>query len=284
MEPQPSDVLVNPDFSEWVRAEAEKIDLPSEVPLVEELSSIMEIMMVENDWIGVSSNNIYWERTPHPLRVIRVPIISPNKEYCKTLVNPHIISSSPTFHWASEECGSVGSSSLSRIFPCFLTKRHRTLIIEAYVLEDYLLGLKKPRQLKIENPLCAVIAQHEIDHLNGTVISDIGVYVALRTNSEQFVDKEVASLVTSYFNQKDMDMITVGKNGAKVYPSEYLCLDYHEFCAIHGAPPDPAHHDTPFHFIFPYNQEIGDAITEKVGYELPVHTTREPEIENLTMF
>src|SRR5664280_1935492 len=88
----------------WVKAKAREIQLDNELDLACELDTIMRCFKEQHQFIGVSSNNIYWNLTPDPIRQILIPI--KERQYI-SLINPEIICLEGEDIQSVEGCGSI---------------------------------------------------------------------------------------------------------------------------------------------------------------------------------
>jgi hypothetical protein len=68
----------------WVRARARELDINREMGTAAALCRIMTHFQKLYDLAGVSSNNIYWDTTDTPVRMIYIPF---DKTYV-TVINP----------------------------------------------------------------------------------------------------------------------------------------------------------------------------------------------------
>ncbi len=57
----------------WVRGTARELDIDSEMDIAWALWEIMRYYQHTIDFAGISSNNVYWETTESPIRMICVP-------------------------------------------------------------------------------------------------------------------------------------------------------------------------------------------------------------------
>jgi len=126
-------------------------------------------------WICASSNNLYWPRSETPLRVIIVPV--PDFGKYITIINPEIESLSGEKFVSIEGCASLPGE-------YYGIRRYLGMVISGKVIENCRFKDKtfvyermgwdgKPVILSDRlNPFMRVaIVQHEIDHLNGLLIS-----------------------------------------------------------------------------------------------------------------
>lgn len=126
-------------------------------------------------WIAVSSNNIFWNASDKPLRVIQVPD-SADEKYL-TIINPKIIGRGGKKIQSTERCGSFPGETYSVI-------RYSYAHLVGYVLHegryreiDLEYGYKSKflSQKNISYLRTTILLQHETDHLNAKVLPDIGI-------------------------------------------------------------------------------------------------------------
>src|SRR3989338_1089039 len=169
-----------------VYSKAQELDIndPRTISLVRDLSVIMEQALRDNGWGAVSSNNLCWNATEKPVRVVMVP--HPENGTNITLVNPQ----TPEYGgWEIEMIEGCGS------FPgrLYRVKRKELVRVQAYKLGDNGFTLSDLRydardcnveldaqQSGLEENLSqkrlknVSHIQHEIYHLDGIVIPNIG--------------------------------------------------------------------------------------------------------------
>ncbi len=164
-----SDIARDLENALWVRSTARQVNLFSEISIVEKLANIMEDFRKRYNWAAVSSNNIHWNLTEEPIRVIQIPdpdyslteAIQTNKYL--TIINPtqkNLSDFSPKL--GIEGCGSFGE-------PRIPVARNRAIFVTGFVLEKDTYDT-----ILIDNPELTAYTEHEIDHLNGKTISDYG--------------------------------------------------------------------------------------------------------------
>jgi len=158
----------------WVKTNAREIDLETEMHLVIKLDQIMHYFRDLYKFVGVSSNNIYWNLTEIPIRVMLIPVAQ--RRY-QTIINPKYLELKGKEINNVEACGSVPDNNN------YVIKRKPYVLISGYTLE------KKYTELEYgskdydagEYPVLSSyhhrewIIQHEMDHLDGTTIKDIGI-------------------------------------------------------------------------------------------------------------
>jgi peptide deformylase len=156
----------------WVKARAREILLTNELDLARELDIIMRHFREQHHFIGVSSNNIYWNLTPVPIRQILIPI--KERQYI-SLINPEIIRLEGEDIQSIEGCGSIPNEQ-------YVVKRKPYCAISGYTLEEKHIELEYgSKDYYTEQALFAScnhkewIIQHEMDHLDGITIKDKGI-------------------------------------------------------------------------------------------------------------
>ncbi len=165
-----SDVFKHPDYARWTRSEAAKIEDP-ESGVVMQTSIVLKEFIKRYRWGAVSSNNVYQESLPGPVSLIVIPI----KNRYTTIINPEITKKSESKMPSIEGCGSLGEF-------VFQVMRHEHITIKGYFFED------RQYDSVYLGSGDSVFAQHEVDHLHGRLISDLGPLVYL--NSTIFPELE----------------------------------------------------------------------------------------------
>jgi peptide deformylase len=158
---------------DWVKAKAREIDLKTEMHLAVILDKIMHYFRDLNKYAGVSSNNIYWTLTEIPIRVMLIPIAQ--REY-QTIINPEYLELAGKEINNVEACGSVPDNNN------YVVKRRPYVLLYGYTLEKNIIELEYgSRDYDAgEDPVISSyhhrewVIQHEMDHLDGTTIKDIG--------------------------------------------------------------------------------------------------------------
>lgn len=166
------------DDNDWVKTQAREIDLDSELDLAGLLDGIMRHFREKHLFVGVSSNNIYWNLTPTPIRQILIPT---EKRRYISLINPKILKLAGKDIPCVEACGSIPRGN-------YLVKRKPYVLISGYTLEKQYIELEygSKRHAGGERPVMTTfrnkewIIQHEMDHLQGITIKDIGTPVDLK--------------------------------------------------------------------------------------------------------
>lgn len=167
------------NHNDWVRTKAREIDLDNEQHTAKCLDDIMKYFRKLYNFAGASSNNIYWNLTQIPVRMIYIPITV--RKYI-TLANPKILKLKGKDIKNVEGCGSIPDNS-------YTVKRKSYVLISGYTLEkkyieleygskDYCPG-KEPVLSSYKNK--EWIIQHEMDHLDGITIKDKGTLFDLNS-------------------------------------------------------------------------------------------------------
>jgi len=160
------------DDSDWVKAKARAIDLDKELHLAKDLDRIMRHMKDLYKFVGVSSNNIYWNLTQTPIRQILIP--TTERKYI-SVINPEILKLEGQENSYVEACGSVPNK-------VYIVRRKPYVLISGYTTEknrieleygskDFYAG-EDPIYSSYSNPEWVI--QHEMDHLDGITIQDEG--------------------------------------------------------------------------------------------------------------
>ncbi|HVO66363.1 MAG TPA: peptide deformylase [Syntrophales bacterium] len=160
------------DDSAWVKTRASEIDPDKELHLAVELDGIMRLFRKLRNFVGVSSNNIYWNLTRTPIRQILIP--TPERDYV-SLINPKILKLEGEDINCVEACGSVPGK-------VFVVRRKPFVSISGYTLEKQYIELEygsKDHCMGGELIYSSYsnkewIIQHEMDHLEGITIADKG--------------------------------------------------------------------------------------------------------------
>jgi peptide deformylase len=158
--------------NDWVKSKAREIDLDKELHLARGLDRVMRRMRDLYKFVGVSSNNIYWNLTQEPIKQIFIPTVE--RKYI-SVINPEILKLEGQENNYVEACGSVPNK-------VYIVKRKPYVLISGYTLEkeyieleygskDYYAG-EDPIYWAYSNP--EWIIQHEMDHLDGLTIQDKG--------------------------------------------------------------------------------------------------------------
>jgi peptide deformylase len=166
------------DDNDWVKTPAREIDLDNEMDLAGLLDEIMRYFREKHLFVGVSSNNIHWNLTPSPIRQILIPT---EKRRYLSLINPKILKLAGKDIPCVEACGSIPRGN-------YLVKRKSYVLISGYTLEKEYIEMEygSKRHDRTEGPMLTTfrnkewIIQHEMDHLRGITIKDIGTPVDLK--------------------------------------------------------------------------------------------------------
>jgi peptide deformylase len=160
------------DNNDWVRTKAREIYLDKELHLAKDLDRIMRHMRDIYKFVGVSSNNIYWNLTQSPIRQILIP--TTERKYI-SVINPEILKLEGQENKYVEACGSVPKK-------VYIVRRKPYVLISGYTIEkerieleygskDFYAG-EDPIYSSYSNPEWVI--QHEMDHLDGITIKDKG--------------------------------------------------------------------------------------------------------------
>ena len=150
---------------EWVRARARELDIENEMDLAWALCRIMTHFQQLYDFAGISSNNIYWETTEFPVRMLWVPF---GKTYV-TVINPKYEKLAGQSVNSTERCGSIPN------FSC-VVKRKTYVVISGYNMDGKHIELEYGSR-RGDGPNCdSWIIQHEMDHLDGVLIKDKAIF------------------------------------------------------------------------------------------------------------
>jgi len=175
-------------YRDWVYSVARKIDItnPEDAALVRDLGIVMEQALRKYRWCAASSNNLHWNGTDKPVRVVMVPY--PGLRENITLVNPEITG--------------YGSWEISFIEGCasfpgrlYVVKRRTFAELSAHLLTEtgfapvhFEYGIRNLSDQDLQKPQSDLekkliseqlkdvsLVQHEIDHLDGIVIAEKGI-------------------------------------------------------------------------------------------------------------
>lgn len=172
-------------YQEWVYSAARKVDVSNlhEMSLVRDLSGILAEFMDLYGWVGVSSNNIFWNGTKTPLSVIQVPDAG-GKTYL-TLINPEIKEYCGNKFKSYEGCGSFPGRAFCVLRNTYVRLVGTLLENQEFKTGDLEYGLKRKyyfnkQKLKdpglLERVRNAWIVQHEYDHIKGIVLPQHAIY------------------------------------------------------------------------------------------------------------
>jgi len=160
------------DNNDWVKTKAREMDLDKELHLARDLDRIMRHFRDLHKFVGVSSNNIYWNLTQAPIRQILIP--TTERKYI-SVINPEILKLEGQENNYVEACGSVPNK-------VYIVRRKPYVLISGYTIEkqhieleygskDFYAG-EEPIYSSYSNP--EWVLQHEMDHLDGITIQDKG--------------------------------------------------------------------------------------------------------------
>ena len=161
------------DNAAWVKATAREIDLNKEMHLARDLDRIMQYFRGLYKFVGVSSNNIYWNLTPIPIRQILIP--TTDKKYI-SVINPKILKLEGQENKCAEACGSIPNK-------VYIVKRKSYVSICGYTLDKQCVELEYGSKdfYAGEDLIYSSytnkewVIQHEMDHLDGITIKDKGI-------------------------------------------------------------------------------------------------------------
>jgi len=156
----------------WVKTKAREIDLEKEMHLAVQLDAIMRHFRETQKYVGVSSNNIFWNATETPIRQILIPTVERN--YI-TVINPIVLKMEGEDNDYVEGCGSIPGK-------VYVVRRKPYVSISGYTLEKQYIELEygsKDYYAGGEPVYSSYsrkewIIQHEMDHLEGITIQDRG--------------------------------------------------------------------------------------------------------------
>jgi len=149
----------------WVRTVAREVDIESEMDVAWALWDIMRHFQRTLDFAGIASNNIYWETTETPIRMLCVP----HEGDFVTVINPKYEKLAGQSVDSTERCGSIPKRS-------FVVKRKTLVEISGYDMDGEQIKLEFGSK-RGEGPNCdSWVIQHEMDHLDGVLIMDKAVY------------------------------------------------------------------------------------------------------------
>ena len=173
----------NPHYRDWVYSVARKVDItnPKDAALVRDLSVVMEQALGKYEFFAVSSNNLHWNATDKPIRVVMVP--QPQLRENITLVNPEITGYGNWEIDLVEGCGSfpgklyvVKRKTFAEVSAHLLTETGFAPVHFEYGVRSLSDQAKQKSKADLEKILDAGRVQHEIDHLDGIVIAKKRVF------------------------------------------------------------------------------------------------------------
>ena len=150
---------------DWVRTNARELDFNHEMDIAWALCRIMIHFQRSYNFAGVSSNNIFWEMTDTPVRMICIPL---NKTYV-TVINPKYERLAGQSVSSTERCGSIPN------YSC-VVKRKTLVAISGYNMDGDFIELEYGSK-RGRGPNCdSWIIQHEMDHVDGVLIKDKSIF------------------------------------------------------------------------------------------------------------
>lgn len=158
---------------DWVKTRAREIDTEKEMHLAIKLDRIMRHFRKSYKFAGASSNNIYWKLTDVPVRAMLIPI---TRGKYRTIINPRYLELKGKEANHVEACGSLPGNKT------YVVRRKSYVLISGYTLDNKYteLAYGSADGEADEDPVLLSyhrrewVIQHEMDHLNGVTIKDIG--------------------------------------------------------------------------------------------------------------
>ncbi len=154
------------DHNKWVKTPARALDLGNEMHIANALYDTMEYFQNLYNFAGVSSNNIYWNMTDSPVRMLYIPLTV--RKFI-AVINPKYIKLSGNNINSIERCGSVPNKSYRVTRKSYVSISGYT-IDKKYIELEY--GKKKTQKGKAVSNDFAWVIQHEMDHLDGITIQE----------------------------------------------------------------------------------------------------------------
>ena len=149
----------------WVKTKARKLDIDNEMDIAWMLDDLMHHFGKVYDFAGASSNNIFWEATSTPIRLIYVPF----NDNWVTVINPEYKKLTGQSVNSTERCGSIPG-------PTYTVKRKTHVVLSGYDLDGNTIELEYGSK-RGKGPDCeSWIIQHEMDHLDGILIKDKSIF------------------------------------------------------------------------------------------------------------
>ncbi len=158
---------------EWVKTLARDIDPENEFHLAEEFDKAARTLLKSHKFAGISSNNVYWDLTKMPVRVMMIPFTE-NKFI--TVINPEVLKLEGKEFESVEACGSIPDNNN------YVVTRKPYILIRGYTLKKSYIELEygskdfdagESMVMAFYHPKAWII-QHELDHLDGITIKDKG--------------------------------------------------------------------------------------------------------------
>ena len=154
------------DENEWVRSEARELDLKNEMDVAWALASIMNHFQKSYNFAAISSNNIYWEMTDCPVRILYIPF----KKSFITLINPKYLKLAGKSYDSTERCGSIPEKT-------FVVRRKSYVLLAGYDLDGEYMELEYGNKRgKVDENCDSWVIQHEMDHLDGVILEDKALF------------------------------------------------------------------------------------------------------------
>lgn len=158
---------------------AQEIDREKNGKLVREIVSNIKRTMRKNDLISLSAPGIGYNK--------RIFCIDFSDKEIKSFINP-VVTNAMGLQLVREQCSSIPNKE-------FLVPRNSTIDI----IYETPTGQIKTKRLK---DVVAYVFQHEVDHLNGVTLEDIGLEVDKDFDSASQEDKE--EIIDMYLDSLDL--------------------------------------------------------------------------------
>ena len=158
---------------------AQELDYESNTKLVREIVSNIKRVMRKNNLISLSAPGIGYNK--------RIFCIDFSDKEIKSFINP-VVTNVQGMQLVREQCSSIPDKE-------FLVPRHNTIDI-IYTTPT---GQIKTKRLK---GVVAFVFQHEIDHLNGITLDDIGLEVD--SDFDNATEEERESIIDMYLDSLDL--------------------------------------------------------------------------------
>ena len=153
------------DHEPWVRTKARELNLENEMDIAWALNKIMFNFQDVYDFAGVSSNNIIWEMTHVPVRMLCIPL---GNEFV-VIINPKYEKLAGQAVNSKERCGSIPKRT-------FIVKRRSYVVISGYDIDGEYMELEYGSKSKASPDCHSWVIQHEMDHLDGVLIMDKAIH------------------------------------------------------------------------------------------------------------
>ena len=171
------EILTIEKENEWCER-AKEIDTNTENKLVREIVNSLKATITKNNLTALSAPAI-----GYPRRIFCIKF----KEEIKTFINP-VIAAAKGLQLSREKCTSIPGVE-------YLIPRNNDITIV------YQRPLGQPETRRIVG-LAAFIVQHELQHLDGILLSDIGL--ELDENWDTFSENEKQEIITMYLDSIDL--------------------------------------------------------------------------------